>query len=88
MMAKEAELKRRLEEMAEFSNRDEGCLEYTVHQDSDHPTEFIALAKWATKVVHDNHRTSLKAISFYQSLPELAQYARLYITSIEHNPGA
>lgn len=59
------ELARRLLEMVELSNQEEGCLFYNLHIDQEDPNTFYFLEAWKDQAAFDFHASTdyVKAIN-------------------------
>ena len=59
------ELSRRLLEMVELSNQEEGCLFYNLHIDQENPNTFYFLEAWKDQAAFDFHASTdyVKAIN-------------------------
>ena len=53
----EEQLKEALIWLAEKSRAEENCLEYRLHQDTEHPTKFALYEKWKSKELHHEQFT-------------------------------
>jgi len=52
---KEAEVRKELLSLVAPSRKDEGCLNYDLHQSADNPAEFLFHENWASRALLDKH---------------------------------
>lgn len=58
---KQAELRAALEALIEPTTKDEGCINYDLHQGVDDPAVFVFYENWADRAAHAAHAAHMQA---------------------------
>ncbi len=81
---KEEEMRRELMSLVEASRKDEGCVNYDLHQSVEDPTLFFFHENWASKELWDLHMRSPqlndvldRATRLVDELPEITLWKRI-----------
>ncbi len=67
----EDSLRRRLMELVGPTRREQGCREYTLHEDTDHPGEFVFYEIWASQADLDRHMATPPLQALFASLDSM-----------------
>ena len=74
----EDELKRRLLSMIEPTRREEGCVQYDLHQNTNEAGRFVFYETWRSREALERHLQSPHLLAFGSAAPELlAEPARI-----------
>ncbi|MFN3324950.1 MAG: putative quinol monooxygenase [Bryobacteraceae bacterium] len=68
---KEEDLKRQLLALVDPTRREEGCVQYDLHQSTDEPARFVFYENWTSRGALDRHLQSAHITAFRQLATEL-----------------
>ena len=60
-------VKSELLKLVEPTLKEEGCLQYDLHQDNDHPTHFMFYENWTTRELWQDHMGSAHLAAFQEA---------------------
>ena len=70
---KSALLKAELEKLVKATRRENGCVQYDLHQDNTDPDRFLFYENWASRELWQAHLASAHLLAFRQSTEGLTQ---------------
>jgi quinol monooxygenase YgiN len=69
---KEGALRQALLELVEHTRKEEGCVQYDLHEENDKPGHFLFYENWTSKDALDRHMASPHFSAFLPRVPELS----------------
>lgn len=70
---KSALLKAELEKLVRATRRENGCVQYVLHQDNTDPDRFLFYENWASRELWQAHLASAHLLAFRQATEGLTQ---------------
>ncbi len=74
---KEEELRRELLALIEPTRKEEGCVQYDLHQSADEPGRFLFYENWRTRATWDKHMQTPHLERFQSIAGDLAEPLRV-----------
>ena len=68
---KTEELKEVLKGLLDPTRKEEGCINYDMHQSADEPDKFLFYENWVDKATLDRHLATPHLKDFFSRIPEL-----------------
>jgi quinol monooxygenase YgiN len=68
-----AEVKAGLLDLVAYTTKEEGCIQYTLHQDKDEPHVFVFYEQFKDQEAFDFHASQSYIVSFGVKIPELME---------------
>jgi len=70
-LGKEEQLREALEALIEPTLKEEGCINYELHQGVEEPSVFVFYENWASKELHAKHMNSPHLNEFKEKMDDL-----------------